>query len=385
MENFEYCNPVRIVFGAGSIARIADLIDRDHKVMVTYGGGSIKRNGVYDQVAEALTSHTWVEFGGIEPNPHYETCMKAVEKARAEGVDVLLAVGGGSVIDGTKFIAAALRYTHGDPWEILQTRGAHVNDAVPLGTVLTLPATGSEMNMAAVISREQTQEKLAFLRPAVFPRFSILDPRVTYTLPRKYIRNGLVDAFVHVMEQYATVDSKAPLQDRQAEAIAKTLVTEAQAILAEPPDYEARATFMWCTTQALNGWINCGVVQDWSTHMIGHELTAFFGVDHAESLAVVLPGVWTHQFAKKRAKLAQLARRIWHHTQGDEDTQANAAIERTEAFFHAVGMPTRLSDYGIDRDGIQRVVQRFAERDTRLGEHQDIGPAEIERILTSRL
>lgn len=385
MENFEYCNPVRIVFGAGSIARIADLIDRDHKVMVTYGGGSIKRNGVYDQVAEALTSHTWVEFGGIEPNPHYETCMKAVEKARAEGVDVLLAVGGGSVIDGTKFIAAALRYTHGDPWEILQTRGAHVNDAVPLGTVLTLPATGSEMNMAAVISREQTQEKLAFLRPAVFPRFSILDPRVTYTLPRKYIRNGLVDAFVHVMEQYATVDSKAPLQDRQAEAIAKTLVTEAQAILAEPPDYEARATFMWCTTQALNGWINCGVVQDWSTHMIGHELTAFFGVDHAESLAVVLPGVWTHQFAKKRAKLAQLARRIWHHTQGDEDTQARAAIERTEAFFHAVGMPTRLTDYGIDRDGIQRIVQRFAERDTRLGEHQDIGPAEIEKILTSRL
>jgi len=385
MENFEYCNPVRIVFGAGSIARIADLIDRDHKVMVTYGGGSIKRNGVYDQVAEALTSHTWVEFGGIEPNPHYETCMKAVEKARAEGVDVLLAVGGGSVIDGTKFIAAALRYTHGDPWEILQTRGAHVNDAVPLGTVLTLPATGSEMNMAAVISREQTQEKLAFLRPAVFPRFSILDPRVTYTLPRKYIRNGLVDAFVHVMEQYATVDSKAPLQDRQAEAIAKTLVTEAQAILAEPPDYDARATFMWCTTQALNGWINCGVVQDWSTHMIGHELTAFFGVDHAESLAVVLPGVWTHQFAKKRAKLAQLARRIWHQTQGDEDTQARAAMERTEAFFHAVGMPTRLSDYGIDRDGIQRVVQRFAERDTRLGEHQDIGPAEIEKILTSRL
>lgn len=385
MENFEYCNPVRIVFGAGSIARIADLIDRDHKVMVTYGGGSIKRNGVYDQVAEALASHTWVEFGGIEPNPRYETCMKAVEKARAEGVGFLLAVGGGSVIDGTKFIAAALRYTHGDPWEILQTRGVHVTDAVPLGTVLTLPATGSEMNMAAVISREQTQEKLAFSRPEVFPRFSILDPRVTYTLPRKYIRNGLVDAFVHVMEQYATVDSKAPLQDRQAEAIAKTLVTEAQAILAEPPDYDARATFMWCTTQALNGWINCGVVQDWSTHMIGHELTAFFGVDHAESLAVVLPGVWTHQFEKKKAKLAQLARRIWHHTQGDEDTQARAAIERTEAFFHAVGMPTRLSDYGIDRDGIQRIVQRFAERDTRLGEHQDIGPAEIETILTSRL
>jgi len=385
MNNFEYHNPVRIVFGRDTIKRLGELIPTDQKVMIVYGGGSIKRNGVYDQVAAALKGHTWTEFGGIEPNPSYETCMQAVAKARDEGAGFLLAVGGGSVIDGTKFIAAALRYTRGDPWEILQTRGAYVTDAVPLGTVLTLPATGSEMNMFAVISRKQTQEKLAFPHPSVYPRFSILDPRVTFSLPRKYVRNGIVDAFVHVMEQYATVNANAPLQDRQAEAVAKTLVEQAAAILADPPDYDARATFMWCTTQALNGLINCGVVQDWTTHMIGHELTAFFGIDHAESLAIVLPGVWTHRFEAKKAKLAQLARRLWHVTQGDPADQARAAIERVEGFFHEVGMPTRLGDYQIGPDGIDRVVTRLAGRGVRLGEHQDIGPDDVRAILQSRL
>lgn len=385
MNDFEYYNPVRIVLGKGTIARLSDLVQPSEKVMFLYGGGSIKNNGVYSQVTDALAKHDVVEFAGIEPNPRYETCMKAVDLAKQERVDFLLAVGGGSVLDGTKFIAAAIEHKGEDPWEILTSSGAVVKSALPLGTVLTLPATGSEMNSFSVVSRASTDEKLAFGSPCVYPRFSILDPEVTYTLPRNQLRNGLVDAFAHVMEQYATHSVNSPLQDRQAEAVVKTLIEIAPAVLAEKPDYDARASFMWCTTQALNGLIGCGVVQDWTTHMIGHELTAFFGVAHAESLAIVLPGVWEHEFDNKRGKLAQLARRIWHVTSGDKTTQAKAAIEKTEAFFHSVGMPTRLGNYGVDEAGIRKVVDRFTERKTVLGEHENIEAQEVGAILQSRL
>lgn len=385
MNDFEYCNPVNIVMGKGSIARLSDLIEANETVMFLYGGGSIKDHGVYRQVIDALARHTVVEFGGIEPNPHYETCLKAVDAAKKAKVDFLLAVGGGSVLDATKFIAATLRFEGNDPWEILRTHGKPVHGAMPMGTVLTLPATGSEMNGNSVISRASTDEKLAFASPYVYPRFSILDPQVTYTLPRNQLRNGLVDAFVHVMEQYATYSVNSPLQDRQAEAVTKTLIEIAPAILTDEPDYDARANFMWCTTQALNGLIGCGVVQDWTTHMIGHELTAFFGVAHAESLAIVLPGVWEHQFDNKKGKLAQLARRMWHVTNGDEVSQARAGIKKTEAFFHSVGMPTRLGDYNITEAGIAKVVDRFEQRQTVLGEHQNIAAREIGQILRSRL
>jgi NADP-dependent alcohol dehydrogenase len=385
MNDFEYHNPVRIVLGKGTIARLGDLVLPSEKVMFLYGGGSIKKNGVYAQVTDALARHKVVEFAGIEPNPHYETCMKAVEMAKQDGVDFLLAVGGGSVLDGAKFIAAAMTYEGKDPWKILTSHGTVVNSAMPLGTILTLPATGSEMNINSVISRESTDEKLAFSSPHVYPRFSILDPEVTYTLPRNQLRNGLVDAFVHVMEQYATHSVNSPLQDRQAEAVVRTLIEIAPDVLAEKPDFDARASFMWCTTQALNGLIGCGVVQDWTTHMIGHELTAFFGVAHAESLAIVLPGVWEHQFYNKQGKLAQLARRTWHVTSGDETAQAKAGIEKTEAFFHSVDMPTRLGDYGIDEAGIRKVVDRLAKRKVLLGEHQNINAQEVGAILESRL
>ena len=385
MNNFEYYNPVRIVLGKGSIARVGDLVSPSEKVMILYGEGSIKKNGVYDQVTGALARHEVVEFAGIEPNPRYETCMKAAELAKQEQVDFLLAVGGGSVLDGTKFIAAAINYEGRDPWEILTSNGAAVKSALSLGSVLTLPATGSEMNFYSVISREGTDEKLPFGSPHVYPRFSVLDPEVTYTLPRNQLRNGLVDAFAHVMEQYATHSVNSPLQDRQAEAVVRTLAEIAPDVLAEEPDYDARASFMWCTTQALNGLLACGVVEDWSTHMIGHELTAFFGIAHAESLAIVLPGVWEHQFDNKRGKLAQLARRTWHVTSGDETSQARAGIEKTEEFFHSVDMPTRLRAYRIDEAGIRKVVDRFAKRRTVLGEHQNIKAQEVEAILQSRL
>ena len=378
MNNFDYQNPVRIVFGKGTIGQLGELIDPGLKVMMTYGFGSIKRNGVYEQVTAALKNHTVIEFGGIEPNPSYETCMRAVELAKAEQVDFLLSVGGGSVLDGTKFIAAAAQYD-GEPWDIL-SKGAAASEAIPLGDVLTLPATGSEMNCFSVISRTSTQEKLAFGLPCVYPVFSILDPETTYSLPKNQLRNGLVDVFVHVMEQYATHDVGSALQDRQAESIVRTLIEVAPDVL-DKQDYASRADFMWAAANALNGWINCGVVQDWATHMIGHEITAFCGLAHAETLAIVLPAIWKHQFENKKGKLAQLARRVWHATDGDEDKQAAAAIEKTEAFFHSLEMPTTLDDYGIGEAEIEKITNRFAERKACFGENQNIGPEQVGEIL----
>jgi NADP-dependent alcohol dehydrogenase len=381
MDDFTFCNPVKIAFGKDSIAKLAELTDQYNKIMITYGGGSIKTNGIYDQVTKALEAKDLIEFGGIEPNPTYETCIKAVELAKKQNVDLLLAVGGGSVLDATKFIAAAMQYDGDDPWEIMVTHGDVVKSAMPFGTVLTLPATGSEMNFFSVISRKATQEKLAFGTPLVYSQFSILDPRATYTLPKKQLRNGIVDSFIHVIEQYATRDIATPLQDRQAEAVMNTLVELADKVLADEKDYETMASFMWCSTQALNGAIGCGVIQDWSTHMIGHELTAFFGVSHAESLAIILPGMWKYKKQSKKQKLAKLAERVWNVKDGNTDQKADAAIEETVKFFNSVGMPTSFKDYGITAEDIKKVVARFAERGTKLGEDEDIAAEQIDQIL----
>ncbi|MBN2065161.1 MAG: iron-containing alcohol dehydrogenase [Sedimentisphaerales bacterium] len=380
MNNFHYHNPTHIVFGKDTIATLADLIPADKKIILIYGGGSIKKNGVYDQVAAALKGRIAVEFAGIEPNPLYETCMDAVKLIKDKKIDFILAVGGGSVIDGSKFIAAAACY-NGEPWDIL-AKGGEVKAALPLGTVLTLPATGTEMNGNSVISRKSSDEKLAFYSPKVYPAFSILDPETTYSLPKNQLRNGIVDAFVHVMEQYATYSVETPLQDRQAEAVVNTLVEISGRVLTQEKDYNASASFVWCTTQALNGLINCGVVQDWATHMIGHELTAFFGLAHAESLAIVLPGLWKHQLAHKQDKLAQLGERVWNIKSGSSKEKAQAAIDATVKFFHSVKMPTTLKDYNISAADIQKVVTRFKERGTVLGEHQNITWKEVEEILT---
>ena len=378
MDDFTFCNPVKIVFGKDSIAKLPELTDRYNKIMITYGGGSIKTNGIYDQVTKALEAKDVIEFGGIESNPTYETCLKAVELAKKENVDLLLAVGGGSVLDATKFIAAAMQFDGDDPWQIMVT---HLKSAAPFGTVLTLPATGSEMNFFSVISRKATQEKLAFGTPLIYPKFSILDPRATYTLPKKQLRNGIVDSFIHVIEQYATCDINTPLQDRQAEAVMNTLVELADKILADEKDYETMASFMWCSTQALNGAIGCGVIQDWSTHMIGHELTAFFGVSHAESLAILLPGMWKYKKQSKKQKLAKLAERVWNVKEGNTDQKADAAIEKTVKFFNSVGMPTTFKEYGITADDTKKVVARFADRGTKLGEDEDIAAEQIDQIL----
>lgn len=381
MLNFVYQNPVKVVFGKGSIEKITELIPISHKILLTYGGGSIKRNGVYDQIGKALSGHTVFEFGGIEPNPQYATLMKAVEIARSNQVQFLLAVGGGSVVDGTKFIAAAVHFP-GDPWEIL-SKWAPLEKAVPLGCVLTLAATGTEMNANSVISREETKEKLFFSNPLVLPQFSILDPETTFSLPERQTINGIVDAFVHVMEQYMTYPVNAPLQDRQSEAILLTLIEQAPKVLKNPSDYDARANIMWCATHALNNIIGCGVPQDWSTHMIGHELTAFYGIDHAQSLAIVLPGILSHQKHQKSEKLIQYAERVWNVT-GTPEEKRDVAIAKTEEFFRSLGMATRLSEYKIGSKDFETIAERLSTRLEKIGERQDIGREEIIKILSLR-
>ena len=372
MLNFEYYCPTRIVFGKDTIARLPELIDKSKKVLMIYGGGSIKKNGVYDQVKRALSGYDLLEFSGIEPNPKYETCMKAVELIKKEKVDFLLAVGGGSVLDGTKFIAAAAKYEGADPYDIL-TKGASVNDALPLGDVITLPATGSEMNCNAVISRLSTNEKLAFADEKVYPRFSVIDPSVTFSLPEKQTINGIVDTFVHTMELYCTYDVDTPLQDSWALGLLKPLVREAPKVLKRPNDYNARANVFWCATCGLNYWMSLGAVQDWATHGIGHELTAFYGIDHGQSLAIVLPRLLKNQKKVKQEKLAKLGREVFGVQSGDDSAAADQAIEKTEAFFNSIGMKTKLSDYGVDaREAAEKIRSRFADRGTKLGEHEAI-------------
>ena len=384
MENFEFFNPVKILFGKGQIAKLRGAVPAGARLLVTYGSGSIKRNGVYDQVIANLQGHTVSEFSGIEPNPAYETLMKAVEVVKRERIDFLVAVGGGSVLDGTKFIAAAARF-EGEPWDIL-AKNAPVNAAVPLGVVLTLPATGSEMNWFAVISRAGTQEKFPFASPLVYPKFSIIDPEVTFTLPARQVGNGIVDAFAHALEQYLTYPANAPLQDRFAESILLTLIEEGPKTLAHPTDYDARANLCWCATMALNGLIGLGVPQDWTTHMVGHELTALRGLDHAQTLAVVFPGVLAERKQAKRAKLLQYAERVWGLRTGAEDEKIDQAIQNTRTFFESVGVKTHLKDYGVAPDVVESVSKRLAARGwTTLGERQDIGPKEVEAILSHSL
>ncbi len=378
MQNFTFCNPVKMVFGEGSIQQLGSLVPADLRILMTYGGGSIKQNGVYEQVRKSLADRPIIEFGGIQPNPRYETLMKAVEICRREAIGFLLSVGGGSVLDGTKFIAVATYFTAGEPWDIV-AKQAPIEKALPIGCVLTLPATGSEMNMVSVVSRDSTQEKLIFAHPSVFPQFSILDPETTLSLPIQQTRNGVVDAFVHVMEQYMTYPAGAALQDRQSEALLLALLEEGPKVVNTPTDHAARANIMWVAAQALNGLIACGVPQDWSTHLIGHELTAFYGLDHAQTLAVVMPAVWQHEKSAKAAKLTQYGQRVLG-LPSSENT-AGQAIRKTEEFFRNLGMKTRLSEYGIGTEGFEAIGERFEQRGMKLGEHGAIGRKEVVEIL----
>lgn len=384
MNNFEYQNPVKIIFGKGEINKLGENIPEGAKILLTYGGGSIFKNGVYDQVKASVKGFDMIEFGGIEPNPHYETLMKAVEIVKNENITFLLSVGGGSVLDGTKFIAAAACFQKGDPWQIL-SRQSPVLDAVPIGAVLTLPATGSEMNGNAVVTRVETTEKLSFASLKVMPVFSILDPEVIFSLPDTQVANGIVDAFIHVIEQYLTYPVNSPIQDRFAESILTTLVEEGPKVMANRTDYEAAANFMWSATMALNGLIGVGVPQDWATHMIGHELTAYHGIDHARTLAIVLPGVMQINRVQKKDKILQLGERVWGITEGNADERIDKTIQKTTEFFESVGIPTKLPDYGVSTDTIDKICTRFKKRGFKIGEKANLGPDEIRLILENRL
>ena len=380
MFNFSYQNPTRIVFGQGQIKELAKLVPANAKILLTYGGGSIKQNGVYQQVMQALEGFEVLEFSGIEPNPSFETLLKAVEMVKQQDITYLLPVGGGSVIDGTKFIAAAVAYA-GDPWDIL-TRKAKLTHAMPLGCVLTLPATGTESNGNSVVTRYSTQEKLSFASPLVYPQFAILDPTVTYSLPPRQVANGVVDAFVHVMEQYMTYPVNAPVQDRFAEGLLLTLIEQGPLALSDPQNYDVRANVMWAATMALNGLIGQGVPQDWATHMIGHEITAVHGLDHAQTLAVVLPALLNEQRAQKREKLLQYGRRVWGLQHADEERLIDDAISYTRAFFEQMGVPTRLADYGIKAEAVDELVNKLEQHQLlKLGEHGDITLAVSRKIL----
>lgn len=385
MKNFVFYNHTKILFGKGQISAISNELTNDSKILLVYGGGSIKNNGIYDQVTEALNGFEYFEFEGIEPNPSYEKCMKAVDVVNENDIDFILAVGGGSVIDAAKFIAAAAVYEGEDPWDIL-AHNELVEDALPIGTILTLPATGTEMNGNSVITRAEFKEKLAFTTPLLLPLFSVLDPEVIASLPKIQIANGIIDAFVHVVEQYLTYPVNAKLQDRIAESILLTLIEEGPKVLKNPSDYDAGANFMWCTTMALNGIINLGVPEDWSTHLISHELTALHGIDHAQTLAIVLPGVMKIMKESKKDKIIQYANRIWQIDNIDANETIELAINKTIAFFEMLGIKTRLSDYKIPITTIEEIVERMEERGSiNIGENKLIGIDEIRKILKSRL
>lgn len=383
MNNFEFANPVKIVFGKGTIGRLSGLIPADSKVLMVYGGGSIRKNGVYEQVAAALKDFDFSEFSGIEANPRYETCMRAVERIRREGFDFLLAVGGGSVIDATKFMAVAAGF-EGDPWDIL-SKGAEIREALPLGVVLTLAATGSEMNERAVISRESTAEKLNFAHPLVFPRFAVLDPEVTYSLPPRQVANGVVDSFIHVVEQYLTYPVNAKVQDAFSEGLLKVIYEEGLKVLDHPRDYDIRANLMWAATNALNVWIGQGVPQDWSSHRMGYALTARFGLDHAQTLAILLPGVMTYMRREKQAKLARMGEVVFGLAGGSEAERGGRTIDLTEAFFRRMGLKTRLSECGIEEKDLDALAAPVDRLGWHLGEHQNIDSRVAREIMALRL
>lgn len=384
MLNFELYNPTNYIFGKGQTEKLATLIPQGAKILLAYGGGSIFKNGVYDQVKSALAGFEIVEFGGIEPNPRFETLMKAVEIIREQNLTFILAVGGGSVIDGVKFISGAVHYD-GNPIEILKNRVlfTDLSKVIPFGTVLTLPATGSEMNSGAVVTIEATQEKLVLGGSALFPKFSICDPTVIASLPQRQIQNGVVDAFTHVMEQYLTYPHDALLQDRFAESILQTLIEIGPAVAENPTDYKLASNFMWCATMALNGLIQKGVPSDWATHMIGHELTALYEIDHARTLAIIGPNLYRVLFDTKKEKLAQYGERVWNITGSSIDEKANQAIEKTVEFFHVMGMKTKLSENTESyQNTADFIVNRFDERGWKaLGEKQNVTLEKVREIV----
>ncbi|WP_198336545.1 iron-containing alcohol dehydrogenase [Psychrobacter celer] len=401
MNNFQYYNPVRIVFGEGQIKELSELVPQDARVLITYGGGSAERTGTLDEVRTALKANGQrdiFEFGGIEPNPEFNTLLKAADMVNEHNIDFILAVGGGSVIDGSKFVALVSSLKEDDgtvsrekAWDALIGYTKKLDSAVDLGAVLTIPATGSEMNSGGVVNHSDRQAKLPFGNPLAYPRFSILDPTKTLTLPERQVMNGVADAFVHVMEQYLTYPVNAKVQDAFAESLLKILIEEGQAVKADAENLDTRKNIMWTATMALNGLIGVGVPQDWTTHMIGHELTSLHGIDHARTLTILLPSVLRELKDSKKEKLLQYARNVWAidsntDTKQDDDSIIETAIVYTEDFFRSLGLPVSFADAALDESAIDPIIQQLdAHNMVKLGEHKDNDLTVSRRILERAL
>jgi len=383
MDNFDFCNPVRVVFGKNAISKLSSFVPESARVLIIYGGGSIKKNGVYEQVKTALSGLETFEYGGIEANPHYETCMRVLTLVKEKNINFLLAVGGGSVIDATKFIALAAHFK-GDPWDIL-LKGAKADDALPVGVVLTLAATGSEMNERAVITNKTTGKKLGFSNPLAFPKFAIMDPEVTRSVPLCQIANGVVDSFIHVVEQYLTYPVGAKVQDTFSESLMKVIKEEGQRVLSEPDNYDVRANLMWAASNALNGWLGVGVPQDWSSHRMGYPLTTQLGLDHAQTLAVILPGVMAYMKTEKQKKIISLGASVFDIKEGSEEERVDKTIIAVEDFFRSMGVKTRLNEYGIKESDLDSLVEPIKQLGWKLGEHGNIDWQAARKILSLRL
>lgn len=368
MQNFEYKNTTHLIFGQNTIARLSGLIPKEAKVMVAYGGGSIFKNDVMNQVKHALADYNIIEFGGIEPNPDYDTLCKAVEIVKQEDVDFILAVGGGSVVDGVKFIAAAVKYPSSDYWNIMKSVGQDVEDAVPLGCILTLPATGSETNIGSVISWRKKGLKAPFMSEHVRPTFAILDPETTCSLPQVQTINGIVDAYVHTLEQYLVSREHTPIQDHQAEGLLRVLEECGLALLKNPKDYNLRAQIMYAATLALNGQLGLGVTQDWATHAMGHELTAKYGYDHGQTLSMILPSLLRVRMDVKEEKLKIFGKEVFkmNNPSGEE------VVRRLEKFFTEVGTPIRIPGNISKQEIDELVANLFFQNSGKIGEGKGI-------------
>lgn len=382
MNNFDFKNPTKIIFGKDQIAKLSSEIPKDANILLLYGGGSIKKNGIYYQVKQALTNFKVEDFGGIPPNPEYDILMEALQIIKDKKITFLLAVGGGSVIDGTKFLSSAALFDGDEPWDIL-SKHIRTEVGMPFGTVLTMPATGSEMNSGAVVTRASRKEKFGMGGPGLFPQFSVLDPTVVSSIPKKQLANGITDAFTHVLEQYLTYPIDAALQDRFAESIMQTLIEVAPKIIADPSNYKAASNYMWSCTMALNGLIQKGVPTDWAIHAIGHELTALYGIDHARTLAIIAPSHYRMNFEDKKEKLAQLAERVFKADTGTIEEKATYAIAELEELFHSLEIKTKLSEYTDDFKGTaERIQKTFSERGWNgLGENQKVTPEMVKEIV----
>jgi NADP-dependent alcohol dehydrogenase len=382
MLNFTFQNPTKVIFGKNTLGLIPGEISRTARVMVTYGSTSARKYGVLDEVKTALAGYDLIEFGGIEPNPEYETLLEGISLIREKQVDFLLAIGGGSVIDGTKFMAAAARFS-GAPFLLLENAGRAITGSLPVGAVATLPASGSEMNSRAIITRKATMTKRGIMNPFLYPRFAVLDPTKTYSLPARQVGNGVVDTFVHVLEQYMTYPVGGRVQDRLAEGLLCELIEDGPRALSDPENYDVRANLMWAATLGLNGLIGAGVPEDWSAHRLGYELTVLYGLDHAQTLAVLVPAMLKVRLQRKREKLLQYAGRVWGITSGTESLRLEEAIGRTRAFFESMGLPTYLSGYGLANIDIEQIMELLrAHGLTHMGENGDVTLDVTREILT---